>query len=276
MTHRNSKPGTGEAKSETGATRRDFLKQASAAAVGGGLLGSLAPHAHAAGQDTLKVALVGCGGQDEGGDPVVTAGMDTNDCAWVGEGAPRVAADLAARLDAYAPTELAPDLGHLTATQRQVLDKLVEAARIMHALFQVQATPCHDLPCTPCPATSFCAVVGRTKPEENPFTHDTVGPSLASRAPHSDLGPSPSHPTHSSASQRINWPSTHRPAPLCVHRTFVADPPRAAAGQLRQATSPHHQSLERFLHVPRTHMSAAQPRNTAVVASPAATSVAAG
>jgi len=91
----------------------------------------------------LVVSLAGCGGQDEGGDPVVTADKETNDCTWVGEGTPRVADDLAARLDAYVPTRLAPDLDHLTATQRQVLDKLVEAARIMHALFQVQATPCH-------------------------------------------------------------------------------------------------------------------------------------
>jgi predicted dehydrogenase len=65
--------------SEFGATgRREFLKSSSLAAVGTGLLGSLSSlsGAHAAGDDTIKVGLIGCGGRGTGaaGQAISTAG----------------------------------------------------------------------------------------------------------------------------------------------------------------------------------------------------------
>ena len=49
-------------------SRRDFLKLSTATIVGGALAGSLsiARSAHAAGDDTLKIALIGCGGRGTG------------------------------------------------------------------------------------------------------------------------------------------------------------------------------------------------------------------
>jgi myo-inositol 2-dehydrogenase/D-chiro-inositol 1-dehydrogenase len=49
-------------------SRRSFLRTTSTAVVGGGLLGSLAidKSAFAAGDDTLKIALIGCGGRGSG------------------------------------------------------------------------------------------------------------------------------------------------------------------------------------------------------------------
>jgi predicted dehydrogenase len=48
-------------------TRRDFLQSTSAAAAAGSmLLSSLSARAHAAGDDTIKVGLVGCGGRGTG------------------------------------------------------------------------------------------------------------------------------------------------------------------------------------------------------------------
>src|SRR6266446_8220613 len=49
-------------------TRRDFLKTTSAAVAGASVLGGLSIErsAFAAGSDTLKVALVGCGGRGSG------------------------------------------------------------------------------------------------------------------------------------------------------------------------------------------------------------------
>ncbi len=49
-------------------SRRGFLKTGSAAMAGGALLGALAPErfAHAAGNDEIKIALVGCGGRGGG------------------------------------------------------------------------------------------------------------------------------------------------------------------------------------------------------------------
>jgi predicted dehydrogenase len=46
--------------------RRQFLQTTSAAVVGGGILLSAGRAAHAAGSDTLKLALVGCGGRGSG------------------------------------------------------------------------------------------------------------------------------------------------------------------------------------------------------------------
>ena len=50
------------------ASRRDFLKSSTAAIVGGALAGSLsiARSAHAAGDDEIKIALIGCGGRGTG------------------------------------------------------------------------------------------------------------------------------------------------------------------------------------------------------------------
>src|SRR5438034_11805831 len=60
-------------------TRREFLKSTSAAMVGGTLAASLgiSRQAHAAGSDdTLKVALIGCGGRGTGaaGQALATGG----------------------------------------------------------------------------------------------------------------------------------------------------------------------------------------------------------
>ena len=76
--------------------------------------------------------LGGCGG---GGSA---------DCTWLGEADGPIAPDIADRLADYAPTRIAADLDQLPPAERQALDKLVDAARIMHRLFLVQATPCHD------------------------------------------------------------------------------------------------------------------------------------
>ena len=50
-------------KSHAAVNRRGFLKTSAAAAVAGSLT---APAVHAAGGDTLKIALVGCGGRGSG------------------------------------------------------------------------------------------------------------------------------------------------------------------------------------------------------------------
>ena len=51
--------------------------------------------------------------------------------------------DLQARLAAYEPIEIRADLTKLPASEKAALDKMVEAARIMHELFLEQATPGH-------------------------------------------------------------------------------------------------------------------------------------
>jgi predicted dehydrogenase len=55
-------------RSESSVTRRDFLKKASAAVAGASVLGGLSVErsAFAAGSDTLKLALIGCGGRGSG------------------------------------------------------------------------------------------------------------------------------------------------------------------------------------------------------------------
>ncbi len=52
----------------TSGSRRDFLKLSTATIVGGALAGnlSISRSAHAAGDDTLKIALIGCGGRGTG------------------------------------------------------------------------------------------------------------------------------------------------------------------------------------------------------------------
>src|ERR1700712_427974 len=49
-------------------TRRDFIRNTSALAAAGALAGTLgtASNAHAAGDDTIKIALIGCGGRGSG------------------------------------------------------------------------------------------------------------------------------------------------------------------------------------------------------------------
>src|SRR6187551_1735068 len=49
-----------------GASRRDFLKTSAATVAGLGLAGALAPPVHAAGSDTIKIALIGCGNRGTG------------------------------------------------------------------------------------------------------------------------------------------------------------------------------------------------------------------
>ena len=51
---------------KTHATRRDFLKKSSAVAAGLALLNQGVPHVHAAENNTIPVALVGCGGRGTG------------------------------------------------------------------------------------------------------------------------------------------------------------------------------------------------------------------
>ena len=46
--------------------RRDFLKTSSVAALGAGLLGSLSKNAFAAGDETIKIGVIGCGGRGTG------------------------------------------------------------------------------------------------------------------------------------------------------------------------------------------------------------------
>ncbi len=48
------------------ATRRDFLKTTAAAVAGLGLAGRMSPPVHAAGSDTIKIALIGCGARGTG------------------------------------------------------------------------------------------------------------------------------------------------------------------------------------------------------------------
>ena len=64
------------------------------------------------------------------------------DCTWAANGDLAVVPDVQARLDAYVPTDLAPDLGHLEPSEVAVLERLVQAAKLMHEIFQIQATPC--------------------------------------------------------------------------------------------------------------------------------------
>jgi len=93
----------------------------------------------------LLVALVGCNDEKEetvsDNQPAATS---ASSCAWVGKGDLPVVADLDERLAGYVQTELSPDLGHLDATQTQVLEKLVAASKLMNEIFQIQATPCRD------------------------------------------------------------------------------------------------------------------------------------
>ena len=63
-------------------TRRDFLKTSSAAAIGAGLLGSLSRNAFAAGDETIKIGIVGCGGRGTGAtSQALSTARDANETA---------------------------------------------------------------------------------------------------------------------------------------------------------------------------------------------------
>ncbi len=89
----------------------------------------------------LLAVIAGCGPQAK---DQTMANEHDGDCSWVDEGPLTVVPDLAPRLDAYAPTELSPDLSHLSGVQTRVLEKLVAASKLMNEVFQVQATPCRQ------------------------------------------------------------------------------------------------------------------------------------
>ncbi len=86
----------------------------------------------------VVLSVPGCRDGAEGGKAV------TSPCAWVESAAPRPVAGLDALAAAYVRVDLAPDLGHLDATQRAVLDHLVAAGEVMNELYRVQATPCYE------------------------------------------------------------------------------------------------------------------------------------
>src|SRR3954468_6524803 len=50
----------------SGSSRREFLKTSTAAVASLGLASAFAPPVHAAGSDTLKIALIGCGNRGTG------------------------------------------------------------------------------------------------------------------------------------------------------------------------------------------------------------------
>ena len=88
---------------------------------------------------SLLLAAAGCSSKEE-----ATVSQDSKPapCAWVQQDEITVVDDLQARLDAYVPTEVSPSISHLDDTQTQVLDKLVEASKLMNEIFHIQATPC--------------------------------------------------------------------------------------------------------------------------------------
>jgi len=59
-------PGSASPNTVAGASRRDFLKTSGTIVTAGALLGSMVPHVHAAEDNTINVALIGCGGRGTG------------------------------------------------------------------------------------------------------------------------------------------------------------------------------------------------------------------
>src|SRR5690349_3572164 len=51
---------------DTNKSRREFLKTTATAVAAAGLTAAMTPRVHAAGDDTLKIALVGCGNRGTG------------------------------------------------------------------------------------------------------------------------------------------------------------------------------------------------------------------
>jgi len=83
----------------------------------------------------------GCSGDKEG---AMSSDSGSESCSWVGETTPELVADLAKRSEGYVDAELSPDLSMLDSTQAKVLEKLVEASKIMNSLYHTQATPCRE------------------------------------------------------------------------------------------------------------------------------------
>jgi len=91
------------------------------------------------------IALAGCARErQETVSEIPIPASSAGSCGWAAQGDLPVVADLEDRLAGYVPTELSPDLGHLDATQTQVLEKLVAASKLMNEIFLIQATPCRD------------------------------------------------------------------------------------------------------------------------------------
>ena len=99
---------------------------------------------------TLLAPFTGCdqgGGGGEGGTAGEAAEQTSfvaQDCSWLGDGQAAIHGEVAGRLVAYAGTRLTADVSVLDESQRQVLAKLVEAAKVMHELFWEQACPCRS------------------------------------------------------------------------------------------------------------------------------------
>ncbi len=87
----------------------------------------------------LLVGTTGCASKEEAVENQETA---KGPCDWINQDEITVVDDLQARLEAYVPTVLSPDLSHLDPTQTKVLNKLVEASKLMNEMFHIQATPC--------------------------------------------------------------------------------------------------------------------------------------
>ncbi len=89
----------------------------------------------------VGVALTGCTASKE---VPVNTDADKDPCHWLETRDLKPIEDLSERVEAYVVTELRPDLNHLDSTQRQVLEKLVQASKIMTEIFEIQATPCYQ------------------------------------------------------------------------------------------------------------------------------------
>lgn len=90
---------------------------------------------------SLLAGFAGCGDKEAA---TVNAESTPGPCGWVNQGEMKVVDDLQARLDAYVPTDLSTDLSHLDETQTAVLNKLVDASKLMNEIFRIQATPCRE------------------------------------------------------------------------------------------------------------------------------------
>lgn len=95
----------------------------------------------------ILLLCAGCGG-DQGVKPVnrwVAKPYQDAGCDWARTAELKPPADIAELAAGYAVIAIAPDLSGLSPSQRAVVAELVAAARIMHDLFRVQATPCYDV-----------------------------------------------------------------------------------------------------------------------------------
>jgi len=90
---------------------------------------------------SLLIGAVGCSQKEA---PAVNKESAGTECDWINQGEMKVVDDLQARLKAYVPTDLTTDISHLDKTQLAVLDKLVQASKLMNDIFHIQATPCRE------------------------------------------------------------------------------------------------------------------------------------